>query len=242
MAEIQETVESDNSTPILNNADDVKNLEVDNPEEDIPLEVLKIKEDSTEESATVIQQFKELVATFEKLVKRIQPQDSDDPDEEVEVQDINSFYDLHRLWQEQVSNLTTIQNLQAEDFQKQILELNQSRQNLLDDLENQGHSHLVEVDQLKKQFIIDMEAKDQICLELEEQIVRMREDHENSVSCSICLDPWNLSGHHRLVSLACGHLFGDTCIRESLTKHSSCPQCRAFASPGEIRYLYGRPL
>jgi len=26
--------------------------------------------------------------------------------------------------------------------------------------------------------------------------------------CPICFDPWTASGEHRIVSLACGHLFG----------------------------------
>jgi len=38
------------------------------------------------------------------------------------------------------------------------------------------------------------------------------EDDDGS-TCSICLDTWQLQGDHRLVSLKCGHLFGDSCIR-----------------------------
>ncbi|XP_034482583.1 E3 ubiquitin-protein ligase RNF8-like [Drosophila innubila] len=238
MAEIQSTLQNI-AEGILNEV--AENLELANPEADNALEVEKSKDDFAKESAAIIQQVKELSAAFEKLVLQIKPQNSDDQNE-VGVQNIDSFYDLHRLWQEQVANLTAIQNMQAEDFQKQILEKDQVRQKLLADLENQGHAHLVEIEKLKKQFIIDLEAKDKICLELEEQIERQRGDHEESVSCSICLDPWTLSGYHRLVSLACGHLFGDPCIREFLAKQQICPQCRAHAQVGDIRYLFGRPI
>ncbi|KAH8302804.1 hypothetical protein KR044_010829, partial [Drosophila immigrans] len=156
-------------------------------------------------------------------------------------QGIGSFYDLYRLWQEQVANLATIQNMQAEDFQKQLLEMDRSRQKLLDDLKNQEETHMQEMKELKRQLSCDLEAKDKICLELEHQLFRLREDNELNVSCSICLDPWAFTGHHRLVSLSCGHLFGDPCIREYLQKAQLCPNCRAYASSNDIRYLYGRP-
>ena len=30
--------------------------------------------------------------------------------------------------------------------------------------------------------------------------------------CPICLEPWTASGDHRIVCLACGHLFGESCV------------------------------
>lgn len=38
-------------------------------------------------------------------------------------------------------------------------------------------------------------------------------DDDDGSTCSICLDTWESKGDHRLVSLKCGHLFGDSCIK-----------------------------
>eukprot|EP01018_Ginkgo_biloba_P034261 Gb_28485 [translate_table: standard] len=35
-------------------------------------------------------------------------------------------------------------------------------------------------------------------------------------NCPICMEPWTEDGEHRLCSLACGHLFGRSCIRSWL--------------------------
>lgn len=39
------------------------------------------------------------------------------------------------------------------------------------------------------------------------------EDDDDGLTCPICLDSWEMSGDHRLVSLKCGHLFGNSCIK-----------------------------
>lgn len=41
-------------------------------------------------------------------------------------------------------------------------------------------------------------------------------DLEEATQCSICLDDCHITGDHRLVSLKCGHLFGDRCIRRQV--------------------------
>ncbi|XP_022213951.2 E3 ubiquitin-protein ligase RFWD3-like [Drosophila obscura] len=56
--------------------------------------------------------------------------------------------------------------------------------------------------------------------------------------CCICFLAWEPSGPHRLVSLLCGHLFGDACIREYLSQKHDCPTCRQGAYVEQIRYLY----
>ena len=67
-------------------------------------------------------------------------------------------------------------------------------------------------------------------------------DEEEGSSCPICLDTWSSSGVHRLVSLKCGHLFGESCIRRWLKckkgKKGKCPQCNLKASSTDIRYLF----
>lgn len=42
---------------------------------------------------------------------------------------------------------------------------------------------------------------------------KIYEDDDDGSMCPICLDNWDTDGAHRLVSLKCGHLFGDSCIR-----------------------------
>lgn len=44
-------------------------------------------------------------------------------------------------------------------------------------------------------------------------IPQLDDDDDDGSTCSICLDSWEHKGEHRLVSLKCGHLFGDSCIR-----------------------------
>ncbi|KAH8303581.1 hypothetical protein KR018_003983, partial [Drosophila ironensis] len=71
-------------------------------------------------------------------------------------------------------------------------------------------------------------------------------DEDDGLTCPICLDSWDMSGDHRLVSLRCGHLFGEACIRRWLNesqRQSSvrvCPQCKTKASMRDIRHLYAK--
>ncbi|XP_030375553.1 E3 ubiquitin-protein ligase RNF4-like [Scaptodrosophila lebanonensis] len=66
------------------------------------------------------------------------------------------------------------------------------------------------------------------------------EDYDDSITCPVCLHPWGISGPHRLVSLSCGHLFGDECARRSIRKLGQCPQCRRGAEIKDIRPLYAQ--
>jgi len=68
------------------------------------------------------------------------------------------------------------------------------------------------------------------------------------MTCPICLESWEMSGDHRLVSLKCGHLFGESCIRRWLTESQRqsavkvCPQCKTKATNRDIRCLYAKRL
>ena len=69
----------------------------------------------------------------------------------------------------------------------------------------------------------------------------------DSQCCSVCYEPWTTTGIHRLVSLKCGHLFGESCIDKWLrqTANSSdrkCPQCKRIASFKDIRPIYATNL
>ncbi|XP_037821879.1 E3 ubiquitin-protein ligase RFWD3 isoform X2 [Lucilia sericata] len=74
------------------------------------------------------------------------------------------------------------------------------------------------------------------------------DDEDDGLTCPICLDNWEMSGEHRLASLKCGHLFGDSCIRRWLQESSRqsgqkvCPQCKTKAHAKDIRYLYAKRL
>uniref|UniRef100_T1PL51 RING-type E3 ubiquitin transferase n=1 Tax=Musca domestica TaxID=7370 RepID=T1PL51_MUSDO len=74
------------------------------------------------------------------------------------------------------------------------------------------------------------------------------DDEDDGLTCPICLDNWEMSGEHRLSSLKCGHLFGESCIRRWLQESSRqsgqkvCPQCKTKAHPKDIRYLYAKRL
>ncbi|KAH8322707.1 hypothetical protein KR059_003758 [Drosophila kikkawai] len=74
------------------------------------------------------------------------------------------------------------------------------------------------------------------------------EDEDDGMTCPICLDSWEMSGEHRLVSLRCGHLFGESCIRRWLNesqRQSSvkvCPQCKTKATFRDIRHLYAKKI
>lgn len=73
-------------------------------------------------------------------------------------------------------------------------------------------------------------------------------EEDDGMTCPICLESWEMSGEHRLVSLRCGHLFGDSCIRRWLTESQRqsavkvCPQCKTKASNRDIRCLYAKRL
>nr|CAD7256949.1 unnamed protein product [Timema shepardi] len=65
--------------------------------------------------------------------------------------------------------------------------------------------------------------------------------------CPICLSEWTNSGKHRLVSLRCGHLFGQNCIERWLQigcapGQKRCPQCNEKANSSHIRPIYARKL
>ncbi len=46
-------------------------------------------------------------------------------------------------------------------------------------------------------------------------------DSDADITCSICLGEWTSGGEHRLVSLKCGHLFGESCIAKWLQAKAS---------------------
>ncbi|XP_075164086.1 E3 ubiquitin-protein ligase RFWD3-like [Haematobia irritans] len=75
------------------------------------------------------------------------------------------------------------------------------------------------------------------------------EENDDGLTCSICLKSCKISGAHRLCSLKCGHLFGESCLRQRLkeatlgkSSHNSCPECKIRARLHHIRYIYAKRL
>lgn len=66
---------------------------------------------------------------------------------------------------------------------------------------------------------------------------------EEGTVCTICFEAWTNSGEHRLVSLKCGHLYGQNCIEKWLKgQPAKCPQCNAAAKKADIRHIYAQKL
>ena len=71
---------------------------------------------------------------------------------------------------------------------------------------------------------------------------RPREDSndedEGHDQCIICHEDFNNSGDHKVVSLACGHLFGNCCILKWLGERKACPSCNKKAARRDIRPIF----
>ncbi|KAH8393746.1 hypothetical protein KR200_010842, partial [Drosophila serrata] len=108
---------------------------------------------------------------------------------------------------------------------------------------SESQQEIIKKEQLRRQLLNDLEAQERVHLE---EINKLKQNLENnnldSISCSICLDVWTESGGHRVVSVACGHLFGDSCIRSYLRYNRMCPICRQEASVADLRYIFGRRI
>ncbi|SPP79890.1 E3 ubiquitin-protein ligase RFWD3-like [Drosophila guanche] len=104
-------------------------------------------------------------------------------------------------------------------FQSELSECEIHRTEALDALEREDEKHLREMDRLEQ---------------------NLQNKYSELNTCTICKRPWDSVGVHRLVSLRCGHVFGDACIREHLRYRNFCSVCNRNASFEELRYIYGR--
>ncbi|KAI8039558.1 hypothetical protein M5D96_006972 [Drosophila gunungcola] len=132
--------------------------------------------------------------------------------------------------QQEMSNYATIQEKyleQEQSMQLIVRELELDRQGLLDELAVKDLMSTDSIDDLSEELN-----------GLNQQLNGMSED----ITCSICLSPWESEGAHRLVSLRCGHLFGNKCIRTALRQSRQCPICMKRAHPADVRKIYGRSI
>lgn len=149
----------------------------------------------------------------------------------------------HQMHKEFSSILTTV-NIMYNKLQKQVLEKQSTRTEYLANFLVHKKSNLQQVREKNMQLQKEVELSKKYWLELTRIVQAQQQLKDNSdqkVSCSICMDEWKLSGDHRVVSLKCGHLFGDKCVRRSLEEREICPQCRAPAALKDIRIIYGSP-
>lgn len=58
--------------------------------------------------------------------------------------------------------------------------------------------------------------------------------------CPICLSEYTCAGEHRIVSLKCGHLFGDKCLKLWFGKKKStqCPKCYRTCRRSDVRPIF----
>jgi hypothetical protein len=64
------------------------------------------------------------------------------------------------------------------------------------------------------------------------------DEDEGHDQCIICHEDFNNSGDHKVVSLACGHLFGNCCILKWLGERKACPSCNKKAARRDIRPIF----
>ncbi|KAG2387339.1 hypothetical protein C9374_001671 [Naegleria lovaniensis] len=64
------------------------------------------------------------------------------------------------------------------------------------------------------------------------------DESEKDNICLICQDEWKEEGEHKVVALACGHLFGQSCISQWLATKPNCPMCKKPARPNELRPIF----
>ncbi|XP_050741606.1 E3 ubiquitin-protein ligase RNF8-like [Drosophila biarmipes] len=106
---------------------------------------------------------------------------------------------------------------------------------------SKSQQEISQMEALCRQLLVDLEGQEQVHLQqLEAQRQSLVENNEDSITCSICWVAWDAEGDHRVVSLACGHLFGDSCVRNFLMRNESCPICRQPATAEHIRFIFGR--
>nr|NP_001285983.1 uncharacterized protein Dmel_CG31807, isoform B [Drosophila melanogaster]AHN54497.1 uncharacterized protein Dmel_CG31807, isoform B [Drosophila melanogaster] len=96
--------------------------------------------------------------------------------------------------------------------------------------------------QMEEEITNQKLLQEQLLFESKDELTQQLEKIAIENTCCICLDPWEAKDHHRLVSLRCGHLFGEMCIRTHLQHADMCPICRKVAIERDVwRVLLNTP-
>ncbi|XP_055378772.1 E3 ubiquitin-protein ligase RFWD3-like [Condylostylus longicornis] len=77
--------------------------------------------------------------------------------------------------------------------------------------------------------------------------ISLTEEDDDGSICMICCEHYTMSGEHRLTSLKCGHLFGESCARRWLSQCGNaatrcCPLCKSKADFRDIRHIYAKKI
>ncbi|CRK87530.1 CLUMA_CG001330, isoform A [Clunio marinus] len=76
-------------------------------------------------------------------------------------------------------------------------------------------------------------------------ISNKEDEDDDGATCTICLDNFQSAGIHRVISLKCGHLFGESCIKRWIKECAHpkcCPQCKTKANARDIRFIYASKI
>ncbi|XP_017151375.1 E3 ubiquitin-protein ligase RNF8-like [Drosophila miranda] len=106
------------------------------------------------------------------------------------------------------------------------------------------------MEEINNEFLRELSERKKLRAETLSALMEQEQNHSLEMNklnqtilentCAICLSPWDTFGEHRLASLACGHLFGDDCIKICLSRAGECPTCRSSAHTGDLRYICDR--
>nr|XP_017094893.2 E3 ubiquitin-protein ligase rnf8-B-like [Drosophila bipectinata] len=159
-----------------------------------------------------------------------------------------------QLEEQKTHHLSKVNQLVNQILSLQMI-IEQRIDQLTSQMEEQEENHNITVNMLEEQIsslqLIANESQSQTSqreemlnnrerahLQEVERLQSREAQNQESITCSICLSTWEESGDHRVVSLACGHLYGDSCIRAALMRASECPICRRPASQHDLRYIF----
>ncbi|XP_037722480.1 E3 ubiquitin-protein ligase RNF8 [Drosophila subpulchrella] len=158
----------------------------------------------------------------------------------------------------QLEIMSKIDNLLGE-LQKQEKDLeNMHFQEPVEDLEKR----LTQLELNKAQITVNHSLREDILLNLEQEVdkfpsslpeldriaeIRSQINEINGDldklyeinNCSICGTTCDPHGNHCLVSLRCGHLFGQYCIHSAIRRAFRCPICLKSALYYDIRRIHG---
>nr|XP_036675959.1 E3 ubiquitin-protein ligase RNF8-like [Drosophila suzukii] len=128
--------------------------------------------------------------------------------------------------------------IQLTDTRRISEELANERNALLQTLQQEMQDNEAKETHLNLEIGVMANQRDDLHQEMQGVKDELSRIHEEN-SCSICLSPWDSEGPHRIVSLKCGHLFGDCCIRQHLVHRTDCALCKQPVSHQDLRYLFG---
>ncbi|XP_065723791.2 kinetochore protein Nuf2 homolog [Drosophila suzukii] len=108
-------------------------------------------------------------------------------------------------------------NIQLTDTRRISEELANERNALLQTFQQEMQDNEAKETHLNLEIGVMANQRDDLKQEMQGVKDELSRIHEEN-SCSICLSPWDSEGPHRIVSLKCGHLFGDKLL---LDQHRS---------------------